>query len=81
MDRLRCALNRAGPLQSRKISVGGHLTSMRLEPVMWEALEAVAKAECIFVSELVTRIANHDDRSNSLTSAVRSAMVAYFMIA
>jgi predicted DNA-binding ribbon-helix-helix protein len=77
--RLRAAMDRAGPLQSRNVRVGDRLTSMRLEPVMWGALEAVAKAERISVNRLVTLIAGHDGRPNSLTSAVRSAMVAYFM--
>ena len=33
------------PLKSMNIMVGGHRTSMRLEPSMWDALEDIARRE------------------------------------
>jgi len=43
-------------LEKRSFSLSGHRTSVALEPEFWAALEAMAKAEGVAASALVTRI-------------------------
>ncbi|HYD65099.1 ribbon-helix-helix domain-containing protein [Azospirillum sp.] len=76
-------------LQSRNIMVGGHRTSMRLEPSMWDALDDIAKREGLTVHELCTRIKERieqqaklrddaDEDKVTLTSAVRVLIAMYY---
>lgn len=76
-------------LQSRNIMVGGHRTSMRLEPSMWDALDDIARREKLTVHELCTRIKERldqqaqlrdgpDDDKVTLTSAVRVLIAMYY---
>ncbi|HYE26722.1 MAG TPA: ribbon-helix-helix domain-containing protein [Allosphingosinicella sp.] len=44
-----------GPVK-RSVMIGGHATSISLEPVFWEALRAAAEAEGLPLSALVARI-------------------------
>ena len=55
----------------RKVSVvvGGHRTSVSLEPAFWEALTEIAMRRGISVNELVTEIDR--DRETNLSSAIR----------
>jgi len=64
-------------LTVRNIVVGGHRTSVRLEPVMWEALRDIARAEQVGINDLVTAI---DGRRNglSLTAAIRVHIVDFY---
>src|SRR5947209_20387932 len=73
------ALPRRGPrkreparssLVIRNIGVGGHRTSVRLEPVMWEALLEIARQRQTNVNQLVTEI-DRQRVSSSLTAAIR----------
>ena len=45
-----------GRLVKRSLTIAGHATSLRLEPVFWEALEQAAAAEEIALSALIARI-------------------------
>lgn len=68
----------AGPVK-RSITIAGHATSISLEPVFWDALEAAAAARGLPLSALVAaidaaRIAA-DDPPN-LASAIRSWLLA-----
>ena len=46
-----------GPLESRNVVMENHKrTSIRLEPSMWEALEAIAQRESMTINALCTRI-------------------------
>jgi predicted DNA-binding ribbon-helix-helix protein len=61
----------------RNVVVAGHRTSVRLEPVMWEALRDIARDREIPVNDLVTEI----DRSRgapSLTAAIRVYIVDFY---
>jgi predicted DNA-binding ribbon-helix-helix protein len=64
----------------RNIVVGGHRTSVRLEPVMWEALLEIARQRQTNVNQLVTEI---DRRrvSSSLTAAIRVYIVDFYRAA
>lgn len=66
-------------LVSRNIVIGGHRTSIRLEPELWEALKTVSQMEGQSVNELCSRIANNDWREGGFTSAVRVFVVKYFL--
>lgn len=71
---------RPSTLVSRNITVGGHRTSVRLEPAMWEALYDVCRDERKSVSMVVTDIARHQAES-SLTAAIRVYLMSYFRAA
>lgn len=62
------------------MTVAGHRTSIRLEPVMWDALHSICERERTSVHELVTAIERSRSES-SLTSAIRVFLLRYFMSA
>jgi predicted DNA-binding ribbon-helix-helix protein len=64
-------------LTIRNIVVAGHRTSVRLEPVMWEALRDIARFRGVGVNELVTRIDNERETA-SLTAAIRVYIVNFY---
>jgi len=78
------------PLKSQNIMIGGHRTSMRLEPSMWDALEDIARREGVSVNDLCSRIKvrldeqarrrgiGPEDNNVTLTSAVRVFIAAYY---
>ena len=64
----------------RNIVVAGHRTSVRLEPLMWEALLEIARQRQTNVNQLVTEIDRHRD-SSSLTAAIRVYIVDFYRTA
>jgi len=65
------------PSAIRNVVVGGRRTSVRLEPLMWDALREIAGARDLTVHDLVTEI----DRSRgapSLTAAIRVYIVDFY---
>ncbi|ALG70244.1 hypothetical protein VY88_08530 [Azospirillum thiophilum] len=78
------------PLKSQNIMIGGHRTSMRLEPSMWDALEDIGRRECLTVNRLCTQIKERieeqarrrgitpEETDVTLTSAVRVFIAAYY---
>jgi predicted DNA-binding ribbon-helix-helix protein len=61
----------------RSFSIGGHRTSISLEPAFWNALREVAAKERLPLSKLVARI-DHERGSAGLSSAVRTWLLTYF---
>ena len=63
-----------GRLVKRSLTIAGHATSLRLEPIFWEALERAAEEERSPLSALIARIDAHRieaaDPAN-LASAIR----------
>lgn len=59
------------------VIVAGRRTSVRLEPVMWDALQDIARRERISVHDLVTDIDRHRSES-SLTAAIRVFIVNFY---
>ena len=45
-----------GPLKSRNVVVAGHRTTMRLEPALWDALDAIGRREGLTLHQLCTRV-------------------------
>jgi len=62
------------PPVKRSVTIAGHQTSISLEPVFWDALEAEAARHALPINALVARIdverMEADDPPN-LTSAIR----------
>jgi predicted DNA-binding ribbon-helix-helix protein len=64
-------------LTIRNVVVAGHRTSVRLEPVMWDALRDIARDREMPVNDLVTEIAQNRD-APSLTAAIRVYIVGFY---
>jgi predicted DNA-binding ribbon-helix-helix protein len=67
-------------LAIHNIVVGGHRTSVRLEPAMWDALHDIAHRQHVTVHDLVTEI----DRGRitaGLTAAIRVYIVNFYRAA
>jgi predicted DNA-binding ribbon-helix-helix protein len=64
-------------LTIRNVVVAGHRTSVRLEPVMWEALRDIARSREMPVNDLVTEIDRHRG-APSLTAAIRVYIVDFY---
>ena len=59
-------------LRKRSFSLGGHRTSVALEPEFWAALEALAQRRTLSLSALVAQVdADRADPSLPLASALR----------
>jgi predicted DNA-binding ribbon-helix-helix protein len=66
--------------RKRSVTIAGHETSVSLEPVFWEALDAAAVEEKLPLNALIARIdAERLDAAGSgpnLTSAIRQWLFA-----
>ena len=62
------------------VVVGGHRTSVRLEPVMWDALQDIARRLRVTVHGLVTHI-DRERSASSLTAAIRVYIVDFYRAA
>ena len=62
------------------IVVAGQRTSVRLEPVMWEALQEIARQQETNINQLVTEI-DRRRNSSSLTAAIRVYIVDFYRAA
>ena len=68
---------RDSTLLNRNVRIGSRLTSLRLEPLMWDALEEVAADSGLSIHELCTTIQTRRQES-SLTAAVRVFLLRYY---
>ncbi|HKS87897.1 MAG TPA: ribbon-helix-helix domain-containing protein [Stellaceae bacterium] len=67
----------ASSLVIRNIVVGSHRTSVRLEPVMWEALHEIARRRHMTIHDLVTAV-DRERTASSLTAAIRVYIVDFY---
>ena len=58
------------PMQKRSIKIGGHSTSVALEPAFWEELTAQAGVRNLSVNALIAEI-DHKRGTANLASALR----------
>jgi predicted DNA-binding ribbon-helix-helix protein len=61
----------------RNVVVGGHRTSVRLEPVMWEALREISTRRKATIHDLVTEI-DRERTASTLTAAIRVYIVDFY---
>jgi predicted DNA-binding ribbon-helix-helix protein len=61
----------------RSFSIGGHRTSISLEPAFWSALKEVAARERMPLAKLVSTI-DQNRGGTGLSSAVRIWLLSYF---
>ena len=66
--------------RKRSVTIAGHETSVSLEPVFWDALEAAAAAEALPLNALIARIdverLDAAGKGPNLTSALRQWLMA-----
>ena len=62
------------------VVVGRHRTSVRLEPVMWDALHDIADQLRVTMHDLVTVI-DRERTASSLTAAIRVYIVDFYRAA
>ncbi len=67
-------------LVNRNVTVNGHRTSMRLEPVMWEALDEICRREGANIHKICSLVDSTRVQS-SLTAAMRVFILSYFRTA
>lgn len=65
---------------SHNVSIAGHRTTVRLEPVMWDALKSIANEQNRTVDDLISAI-EYDRAVSSLTSAIRMYVVRHYAAA
>ena len=65
-------------LINRNITVGGHRTSIRLEPEFWAGLAAIAESEHVTIDQLCTEI-DRGAGDLSRTAAVRVFITSYMV--
>src|SRR5438128_341872 len=64
----------------RNVVVAGHRTSVRLEPVMWDALQEIGRRQRMTIHDLVTAI-DRRRTASSLTAAIRVYIVDFYRAA
>jgi predicted DNA-binding ribbon-helix-helix protein len=72
--------NAPSSLVIHNVVVGGHRTSVRLEPVMWDALHDIAYRLRLTTHDLVTDI-DRERSASSLTAAIRVYIVDFYRAA
>ena len=68
-------------LISKNITIGGHRTSVRLEPAMWNSLMEICCRERTNMHVVCSAIARHKPADTSLTAAIRVFIMSYFRAA
>jgi predicted DNA-binding ribbon-helix-helix protein len=69
-----------GGVMPRTIYLDGRKerTSLRLEPVMWEALRDIAAHEGLSMSKLVKKVNDSREATDNLSSAIRVYIVEFY---
>jgi predicted DNA-binding ribbon-helix-helix protein len=78
--RPRPTANTQSSLVIHNIVVGRHRTSVRLEPMMWDALQDIAQRLRQTMNDLVTNI-DRERTASSLTAAIRMYIVDFYRAA
>src|SRR5262245_47282894 len=66
-----------GTLVSHNVWIAGQRTSVRLEPIMWQALQDIGTRENLTIHELATIVSERKHGDASLTASLRAFIVAY----
>jgi predicted DNA-binding ribbon-helix-helix protein len=73
----RKRLSPSSSLVIHNVVVAGRRTSVRLEPVMWEALQEIVRQQETNINQLVTEI-DRRRNSSSLTAAIRVYIADFY---
>ena len=65
-------------LVMHNVYVAGHRTNVRLEPIIWDTLQGIARQKEITVHDLISEIDRQRTVGN-LSSAIRAYVVAYLL--
>jgi len=65
-------------LVTHNVYIDGNRTSVRLEPIIWDTLQGIARQEGITVHDLVSRI-DRQKTAGNLSSAIRAFVVTYLL--
>jgi predicted DNA-binding ribbon-helix-helix protein len=66
------------PYKPRTINHAGWKAAVRLEPVMWEALEDIAREQSTTIGAVVRGIAAQQAEGDPLSSAIRVYIVEFY---
>ncbi|MDR3514734.1 MAG: ribbon-helix-helix domain-containing protein [Azospirillaceae bacterium] len=67
-------------LVAKNVLVRGHRTSIKLEPLLWDALSDIASKEKRSVNNIISEIDGLKSDAQSRTSAIRALILSYFYI-
>jgi len=65
-------------LKIRNVTISGQRTSVRLEPMMWDALDEICRIEKMSRNQVCTLVKERHAPGSTLTAAIRVFIVAYF---
>ena len=68
----------AAQFRKRSVTIAGHRTSVSLETDFWDALADIADSQKRPVAALISEIDRRSARETSLSSAIRSFVLAHF---
>lgn len=72
------ALKSPGKWPPRKVFVDGRRTSLRLETVMWDALDDIARVQKCSIHDLIGQISKNRGSQGGLASAIRVYIVEFY---
>lgn len=64
--------------KARAVYIGNRRTTVRLAPVMWEALEDIARHQSLTMTELLGHIEKSSDPGEGLADAIRIFIVKFY---
>lgn len=64
-------------MKKRSLTIAGHRTSIALEPEFWSALDEIAAARGLSLSQLIAEIDEARENAN-LSSALRVTVLAWY---
>lgn len=67
-------------MKKYNVSIGDRRTSVTLEPIIWDVLNALAAEQGCTVNELCTFIDSRNKKGGNLSSAIRVFLIAYLFI-
>jgi len=64
--------------KARAVFIGNRRTTVRLAPVMWEALEDIARYQSLALSDLLRKIEDGCEPDQGLADAIRIYIVKFY---
>jgi predicted DNA-binding ribbon-helix-helix protein len=64
--------------KARAVYIGARRTTVRLAPVMWEALDDIARDQSLTLSDVLCKIEHGCDPGEGLADAIRIYIVKFY---